>query len=290
MIEETSFQDHKGGSLFTRRIVADKVSGEGRDKALGLVMIVHGLGEHSGRYLHVSASLADRGFVVYAPDLRGHGRSKGLAGNMGRFSNILKDLRMLQIQIQERFPSLPFFLLGHSLGALLCLLYIIRYQEDISGAIISSGFVRLPKRVPSFLVRLISLLAVLLPLLPIYRFFSLQRLSRDVKVIREAEEDPLYHRGLTRARTAREIFKAVRELQHSLPLIRIPLLILHGTADQIVKPECSEILYGMVNSSDKTLYLLDNLYHEVLNEPEKEKVLALAGEWLERVAESANGY
>jgi alpha-beta hydrolase superfamily lysophospholipase len=243
-----------------------------------LVLLAHGAAEHSGRYAWTAGRLAARGHAVYALDHRGHGRSDGPRSFVDRLDNAVADLHRLSGLAQERHPGAPRYLLGHSMGGCISLGYALSHQDELSGLVLSAPFALLDVNpVARFASRLLSRIA---PRLPVYKIDG-TTVSRDPEVVSAYDSDPLNHRGMLPARTIGELTEAVGELPERLPSLRLPILVVHGTGDRLVDPRGSELVRERSGSEDCTLIGYDGLYHEVLNEPERDRVLADVADWIE---------
>ncbi len=246
--------------------------------ASGLVVIVHGIAEHGGRYEHVAQALTDAGFAVYAHDHRGHGRSQGPRANIGSLDGLADDVgRMLQVAGDEQ-PGLPQFLLGHSMGALTTLHYLTREPAPLAGVVLSAPPLEVPVVNP--LLRATSgLLNFLVPNLGVLQLDS-SLVSRDQEMVRSYENDPLNFRGKLPVRTGFEILRVTENVQDLLGGIDLPMLVVHGTGDRIADIAGSETIAERIGSTDFTLNRYDGLYHEVLNELERDTVIADIVGWL----------
>ncbi|MGH3813879.1 MAG: lysophospholipase [Pseudonocardiaceae bacterium] len=245
------------------------------------IVIVHGFGEHSGRYAYVGDRLAAAGFAAYAADYRGHGRSDGRRANIERMALIVADLGCFVRFVAERHPGLPVFMVGHSVGGLISLQYATEPGTLLDGVVLSAPAVQV--MVGSALQRrLAGVLSALVPDLPVAALDADQKISRDPEVIRAYREDPLVYRGRIKARTGAEILLTMEGLPARLPQLSMPLLILHGTDDLICSPAGSTMVHDLVSSPDKTVRRYRDLYHEVFNEPERDEVLTDLVHWLEQ--------
>lgn len=247
-------------------------------EARAVVVIVHGLAEHRGRYGRVVAHLLAHGYTVAAYDQRGYGHSEGRRAYVSSFSLYLADLARFVGLVRERYPALPVFLLGQSLGGLIVACYALEHPRFTEGLILCSPAIL--SDIAPFLQRISAFISRLLPSLPTVAL-DLPGLSRDPEVVRVAREDPLFYHGKIPARTGAEIVAAMRRVQNDAPRLTLPMLILHGTADRITVPAGSELLYHRAASGDKTLKLYDGLYHETFNEPERARVLGDITAWLD---------
>lgn len=247
--------------------------------ARAVIVILHGIAEHCGRYQLFAESLNKLNFAVESFDFHGHGRSDGPRSYVRSFENWLTDVDHLLERVRTRYEKKPVFIFGHSQGGSIALLYAISRKPRIRGLILSAPTVVVNTLVPAFVQNLSFLAAGLLPKLPVLRLDS-TALSRDPEIVRDYDRDPLVFRGRLRMRTGAEIFRATRLIRRHMEKIELPMLILHGTDDRIVDVEGSRILHEGVGSRDKTLKLYPGYYHELLNEPGKDVVIHDIEEWL----------
>lgn len=250
----------------------------------GIVVISHGFAEHSGRYAHVAARLATEGYACYALDHRGHGQSEGVQGNIHRMTGVCADLGRLIALAGERHDGLPLVLLGHSLGGLIALDYVTSGDQSALSGLILSGAVMVPS-VGSKMERLAAkVLSSLTPNLGLVPPLDSSTISRDPAVVAAYDADPLNYRGKISARVGAEALAAIDRVTARLSTITLPVLVLHGTEDQLSQPSGSQLVADRVASQDVTLTLHDGLYHEIFNEPEQQVVLDEVVAWLaERV-------
>ena len=243
-----------------------------------IVAIAHGGAEHSGRYAWTAEQLNARGYAVYAIDHRGHGRSGGPRAYVDRIDNAVTDLHTLTDLARARHPGLPLVLLGHSMGGLISLSYALRYQSELSGLVLSAPLAVLEANpVARAAVRGLSAVA---PRLPIYKIDG-TTVSRDPEVVRAYDEDPLNHRGMLPARTVGEIAATVATFADRLPELTLPILTVYGSGDRLVDNAGSKLVDDRSSSADSTLIAYDGLYHEVLNEPERDRVIADVTSWID---------
>jgi len=245
------------------------------------LVVVHGYGEHLGRYRHVADYFVKQGYAVYAIDHRGHGQSEGLRAYVDSFDQFAEDLHLFVEQVKAEQAGHKLFMLGHSMGALISLSYCIRYPAGISGLIISGAPVNADANVPGYLVALGTILNQVIPKYPFLKGDDYSVLSRDPEVGRAFQADPLTWTQPMRIRLGVEINRAAGRAREGIGSLKMPILILHGAADPYVNPSGSELAYERAGSSDKTLKLYPNLRHEIMNEPEKYEVLGDIAAWLE---------
>ena len=250
------------------------------------VMITHGVNEHAGRYEHVAARLIACGYGVCAPDLRGHGRSEGPRALVRDLGEYLPDLDAAFDWLKAQGPTGPLFLLGHSMGAAVSALYVLRRRPELAGLILSGGPVITPPDLSPLLRRVAPFLAKVTPRLPTQ---PISGISRDPEVVARTKADPLMTQTPIRAASGAALLRAAAEIEAQMGAFGLPLLIMHGGADRIVSPEGSRVLYERAGSIDKTLRIYDGLYHEIFNEPEKEQVLDDLCAWLDAHTPTARG-
>lgn len=244
-----------------------------------ILLIVHGLAEHSGRYTNLVNYFVPRGYAVYGFDQRGHVKSDGLRGYVDKFSNFVNDLNTFLSIVHSRQHDARIFMVGHSIGGTIAAAYAIFHQDDFDGLILSGATLKVGAGVSAGLIIAARVLSLLLPKAGLY-VIDATAISRDKGVVSAYVSDPLVYRGKIRARLGIELIKAMETLQRQMPKIYLPILVLHGTADQLSDPEGSKILYARVSSRDKTLKLYEGFYHEIFNEPECEQVFADVEAWL----------
>jgi len=243
-----------------------------------VVVIAHGAGEHSGRYEHVAARLVQEGYAVYALDHHGHGRSDGPRAMVRRMRSAVSDLDSLITIAAQAHPGADVFLLGHSMGATIALLYAVAHQDRLRGLILSGPLAALPP-VPAPVRMLVKAMSAVTPGLPSLAVDATQ-VSRDPAVVSAYVEDPLVHHGKLPSRTVAEIAAAVESFPAAVEAIKIPTLIAYGTEDGLCPPAGSLMLNERIGAEDKTLKAYEGLYHEILNEPEQETVLDDICGWL----------
>lgn len=254
-----------------------------------VVLIVHGLAEHSGRYQYVAEQFGNHGFGVYSFDLVGHGKSEGDRAYVESFDRLAEDVEQMIGRVKLAHPKMPFFLLGHSMGgALVCYLTALR-PPKMNGLITSAPAIRPGSDVSPMLIKVAPVLGRLLPKLKTTEIGS-HTISRDPAVVKDYETDPLNSRGGMRARTGSEILRAGDVVFANIPKFDMPLLMLHGTGDELVDVDGTMQLNAIVPSRDKTMKLYDGLYHEILNEPERDEVIGDIVGWMrERFEVKAGG-
>ncbi|MFR9753199.1 alpha/beta hydrolase [Nocardia sp. 004] len=246
----------------------------------GVIDLVHGVAEHSGRYAHVGQRLATQGFAVYALDHIGHGKSTGGKANIGSMEGSADNVATMLSIAEGKHPGVPRFLVAHSLGSLITLYLATRAPIDVSGIVLSAPPLDIPVGNP--VQRLLApILSKLVPDLGMLKLDSSQ-ISRDPAVVSAYDNDPLVYRGALPVRTGAEVLAATDLVKKRLATLTAPLLVLHGTADAVAAPSSSDIVERGVGSKDLTVLRYEGLYHEVFNEPEQDKVLGDVVGWLEK--------
>jgi alpha-beta hydrolase superfamily lysophospholipase len=244
------------------------------------VIVVHGLKDHSDRYAATAVKLVAQGYAVHAFDLRGHGRSGGARVYVDSFSDYVADLAIFVERVRAREPNRPLFLFGHSMGGAIATLYTIDKHPDLRGLVLSGAALKPGQSVSGPLIATTKVLAVLWPELPVLDL-DLDQFSRDPAVVADAKKDRLVYQESGPARTAAEVLRGIGRIQDSMAEVSPPLLILHGGADKVTDPEGSRQLKERARATDKTLIVYDGLYHDLLHEPEKDKVFGDILSWLD---------
>jgi alpha-beta hydrolase superfamily lysophospholipase len=244
-----------------------------------VVALVHGLGEHSGRYAHVAEALNRAGYALMAFDLRGHGKSTGQRGHAPSYEALMQDIDRFLGEVDRRFPGRPRFLYGHSLGGGLVLNYVLRRRPQLAGVVATGSALRSPLEQQTFKVTMARLLSGILPTMTMHSGLSAEALSHDPQVVQAYVNDPLVH-DLATPRLAVEGFAAGHwALEHAAEFPPVPLLLMHGSADAICFADGTRDFAGKV-PGDCTLKIWEGLYHEVHNEPQKGEVLGYLVDWL----------
>ncbi len=243
-----------------------------------VIQLVHGLGEHLGRYEHVARFFTDRGYAISAFDLRGHGKSEGVRGDVTSFDEAVQEIDARVAAAKERFAGLPLFVYGHSLGGALVLYYGIQCRPAVKGIVASApglATANPPSRMTVMLARIMSKIA---PTMQVDNGLDATMVSRDKEVVRKYQTDPLVHPKIS-ARFGLDFIEKGSwiQAQGSFP---VPLLVIQGGDDHIVSPEVNGEFAKRLNG-DVTLKVFEGLYHEPHNEPEQLEVLQTILDWME---------
>jgi len=252
-----------------------------RPKAL--ITLVHGLGEHTGRYLHVGKSMTDAGYALVGFDLRGHGKSGGARGHFPSLNAVIQDIRQFSKFLVQRYPDIPHFLYGHSLGGLLSLAYALQYPAGLNGVIVTGAALRSSLQEQKNKIAMVNLLGSLLPTITMPSGLDATTISRDADIVQKYINDPLVH-DKTSLGLGKSALKAIDLCFAHAKEFAPPLLIMHSAADKLTYPSGSEDFAKLASETnhDVTLKLWDDLYHEIHNEPQKAEVFKVMIEWIEK--------
>jgi alpha-beta hydrolase superfamily lysophospholipase len=246
-------------------------------KARGVVAIVHGFNSHSGQYLWVAERLVAGGLAVYALDLHGRGKSDGERFYVEKIDDYLSDVQALMSLAKSREPGLPVFLLGHSAGGVVSSVYTLEHQAELAGLICESFAFQVPA--PDIALAIVKGLSHIAPHAHVLQLKN-EDFSRDPKVVQAMNDDPLIAHEVQPAETVAAMVRADERLKREFPLITLPVLILHGTADKATKPSGSQLFYDTAGSTDKTLKLYEGHFHDLLNDIDREVVMADIKNWI----------
>ncbi len=248
-------------------------------KPKAVICHVHGLGEHSGRYVHVAQSFTKAGYAMLGFDLRGHGRSGGARGHIPSFDALMDDIDLLIEQARSRYPGLPMFLYGHSLGGILVLNYGLRRKPDVKGVLATGPGLHTALELQPVKIALAKVLGALIPTVAMSSGLDAKMISHDPSVVKAYVNDPLVHDRVTLGFGKHMLGATPYALDHAAEF-PLPLLLIHGKEDRIAFPS-SSIEFAAPLKDKCTLMLWDGLYHEVHNEPEKAEVLNVMTIWMD---------
>ncbi|WP_073084904.1 alpha/beta hydrolase [Chitinophaga jiangningensis] len=246
-----------------------------------VVILAHGFNSHSGYFQWTAEQLVNEQFEVYGIDWPGRGNSDGERYYIADYTAFVKDLDQLVEMAKAAYPGLPVFLLGHSAGGVLSAVYTLDYQQKLSGFICESFAFQVPA--PDFALAVLKGLSHVFPHAHVLKLKN-EDFSRDKAVVDFMNADPLIANEVQPTKTVQQLVLADERLKSEMPAIKLPLLILHGTADKATKHEGSQYFYEHAGAADKTLKLYEGHYHDLLNDLQKEVVMADLLSWLrERV-------
>jgi alpha-beta hydrolase superfamily lysophospholipase len=267
---EYSWQGQRG-----QKVYAQEWQPEGRPRAA--VALVHGLGEHSGRYQHVAAHFNRAGYALVGFDLPGHGRTEGKRGHTS-FQEAMAEIDCLLEKTSEHFPGAPLFLYGHSMGGALVLNYLLIRQSPIRGAIVTSP--GLGVSVPAWKLSLAKILAGILPAFTLSNGLDRKNLSCDPAVIEAYSKDPLVHDRASALLGRDVITRGAWIIAHASEF-PFPLLLMQGSEDHIVSLEATQAFAKGVPPEKITFKVWEGLCHECHNEPEQDQVIQTMVDWLD---------
>lgn len=250
-------------------------------KIRAVIVLVHGLGEHCNRYGHVAEFYNHHGITVLSFDHVGHGKSEGIRGHELSYDSTCDDIQMLVDTAKSKYPDLPIFLYGHSLGAAQVLYMILSRKPQIDGAIATSPVLR-PAIPPSaFKLALARLLNNLIPAFTMENDLDFAALSRDEKVVKAYKDDPLVTSKVS-ARLGLELIENGVWILENANKLSMPLFLMQGSADKIVDPEWTKMFGARAPEQWITFKVWEGFYHELHNEPEKKDVLDHQLNWITR--------
>jgi alpha-beta hydrolase superfamily lysophospholipase len=243
------------------------------------VAIVPGLKDHSARYGAFAERLAARGFAVHSFDLRGHGRSEGESGWVEAFDDHVADLDAFVDHVTSAEDGAPLFVLGHSVGGAIATLWALDRGARVRGLLLSAPLLR--ARLSSAAVWATRAVAAIAPKARILAF-DVRRFSRDRRTVADSVRDGLVHHRPWPARSAWEMLAAIARIESRATQLDVPLLGMHGSDDPVGDPDGTVRLVDRAASHDKELRLYDGLSHDLLHEPERDRVMWDAIDWMER--------
>jgi alpha-beta hydrolase superfamily lysophospholipase len=246
-----------------------------------VLVLSHGLGEHSGRYAALAGELVSHGYGVYALDHRGHGRSPGPRANIQRFAHLVSDLCVFVGRCGRQHVDTPVYLLGHSMGGAVAFESVLRLQDSLRGLVLSAPALAPGDAVSPLRELTVRALAAVVPNAGVLALPP-SAVSRDPAVVEAYERDPLVLHKSAPARTVVELLDAMRGFPALAPRLRLPTLILHGTGDRLVPLASNRPVYQAIGSRERSLKVYEGLYHEVFNEPERATVIGDLLRWLGR--------
>jgi len=270
---ESSFQGVGGLNIATRswRLVT------GTPRAV--VVIVPGFNSHSGYYEWAAGQLLSNNLAVYGIDLRGRGKSDGERFYVQNFEDYVSDVATFVSIVKEEEPDLPIFILGHSAGGVVACVYTLDHQQELAGLICESFAFQVPA--PDFALAVLKGLSHIAPHAHVLKLHN-EDFSRDPKVVAFMNNDPLIAHEVQPTQTVAAMVRADERLKKELPQMALPVLILHGTHDKATKPGGSQHFYDVASSTDKTLKLYEGHYHDLLNDVDKDLVMADIIVWINR--------
>ncbi|GMQ26773.1 alpha/beta hydrolase [Algoriphagus sp. oki45] len=271
---ETSYTAHDGQKLYLQAWMPEA------PKA-GL-LLVHGLGEHSGRYATFAQKLNEIGVAVFTFDGRGHGKSaEGKpSAYFDSYLDYLKDIDALFDKVKTYLPGLKTFIYGHSMGGGLVAAYVLKYGPEATGVILSSPAIKEAEGTSPILIAVSGLINRLLPKLKVLKL-DIAGVSRIPEEVEKYKNDPLIYQESIPARTGYEIYQMMQFIQKKAEEFELPFLLIHGDADRLTNPKGSELLAQKAKSKDKTFLTFPGGYHELINDLDREKAMQVMVDWVE---------
>lgn len=245
-----------------------------------MVAVIHGLGEHSGRYARFARAAAAQNIGVVAIDLRGHGASFGERTYVDRFSDYLLDADALMGLARKLAAGLPLFLMGHSMGGAIAMRWVAERQPDLVGLILSSAALKIGNDVSRLLINLAPVISRFAPHLRVKKVEP-DLISRDKAEVEAYRKDPLVCHLPTPARTGAELLWAIESNRAAARVQGLPLYLFHGSADLLTDPNGSRELYTLWGCPDKTLRIWPGSRHEALNDLDRDAVMEELFAWVD---------
>lgn len=274
----TTLKTADGLDLYVRRWQAEDVPHR------WTFVVLHGLGEHGGRYRHLAEWFTPLGATVYAMDHRGHGLSGGQRGHAPSLKALLDDIDAVVIRARDESGG-PVVLIGHSFGGLLAIAYALDRPEHIDKAVFSAPMLQLKLKVPGWKRPLTRVLPKIAPRLSVSNEVNPDVLSHDPANARAYRSDPLVHNRIT-GRLYGESVARGEEFIAQAPDLRVPFLLLHGRDDQVVDPIGSQRFFAGATAPERAFCLYPGMYHEIFNEVDQERVFQDVESWLTQRTDS----
>lgn len=273
--QEGTFQGSGATTLFYQCWRPDE-----RPKAT--LLIVHGIGEHSGRYMNLVNYFVPRGYAIYSFDHRGHGRSPGLRGHINKWAELRGDVQNFVQMVATQAAERPLFLFGHSLGGLIVAEYVLHHAEGLHGVLISAPALG-TSGVSPLLVFIANIMSIIRPTFALETGLDVNGISRETAVVEAYKADPLVH-GKASARLGAEIQKAITWTQTHAHEWSLPLLMWHGEADTLTNPADSHLFFDKITYPIKTYLSYPNGRHESHNDLHRAELFASIDSWLTSIA------
>lgn len=249
------------------------------DAPQAVLILVHGLGDHTGRYGPFVRHFVGRGFAVAMYDQRGHGRSDGDRGHADQFQDYLQDLAQFIQMTRDRFPKLPLFLIGHSFGGQVAINFVVRYAKGLRGVILSSPNVALQLPVPNWKRKVADWAKNSMGRMRLTHSLDSKMLSHDPAVVQEYDNDPLVFHHVT-ARLGALIMHNLEIIMAMALRIHLPVLFVQAGDDAICSADGTKAFFRRVPIATKQLKIYDGMFHELFNETNRDQVFADVEAWI----------
>lgn len=243
------------------------------------LIINHGFAEHSSRYDYVAQEFNKKNISVYRYDLRGHGRTRTEKGHIDNFFEFAEDLDELVDHIRLKSGSVPLFMLGHSMGGFITCLYGILYRDKLSGQIFSGAGVLKANQVKGIKGWLLKIISKISPRARIKNVLT-DDICSDREVVDDYMEDPMILTHASSSLLHEFQIKGVDYIRENISEYEYPCFITHGEKDNIIPKDASVFLYNNISSKDKEIKIYDDLYHEILNEKNRDEVINDMSNWI----------
>jgi acylglycerol lipase len=270
---KTNWESGDGLNIFAQSWEPDTLSPK------GVVCLVHGVGEHSARYAHVAEAFTKSGYALFGADLRGHGKSEGPRGHFPSIDAVVQDIDLLLDHARNRYPGVPLFLYGHSLGGILVLYYGLKQKPDVEGIIATSSGLRTALEKQPAKILAAKILGSIMPGVSLPTGLDQNAISQDKEVVAIYAEDPLVHDRMSLG-FGKIMLSAIRWIFEHAKEFSLPLLLMHGKSDTIAYPSGSEEIASLAKEKCQ-LVLWENGWHELHNEPFKEEVFKTMISWMD---------
>ena len=271
---KTAYKTHDGKELYLQAWMADAPK--------AAMLLVHGLGEHSSRYLYLVEKLNEAGVSVFTFDGRGHGKSAKDKPDafFESADDYLKDIDALFGKVKSYSPGLPAFIYGHSMGGGLVAAYVLKYMPEAAGVVLSSPAIKEAEGTSKILIALSSMISKYFPKLKALKLDA-NKVSRIPEEVQKYLQDPFVYANAIPARTGYELLQIMNYIQGNASEFNLPVLLIHGSDDGLTNPKGSELLFEKAKSADKTLKIFPGGYHELINDLDRDEVMNLIVNWIE---------
>jgi len=246
----------------------------------GVVFVVHGIGEYSGRYRHVAEAFTSAGLATYAIDHRGHGKSDGDRIFFTDLQQFVDDLRQLFDMVKAQYPDKPLLMYGHSMGSLISLAFALQYQAELGGLVLTGTAITGDLDQPAILKGIVMLVSRIAPKLRLSPVLPPQVLSTDPFEVTKYANDPLVYHGMWPTATSAALFKGTQSLRENVHQLTLPMLVMHGADDELTPSSGATYLDEHVQSTDKTVKILPGMRHELVNEVKRDEIIQEISDWL----------
>ncbi len=248
-----------------------------------LILMVHGIGEHSGCYVRWAQKFVDQSIGFLAIDLRGHGRSTGKRGH-ATMKEMKNDLKMILKDVRKRIPKIPIVLYGHSMGGQVVLSYALDKGAKVQGVIASSPWLQLVKPPAKIMIRAAKILSRVAPSLTLTSGVKANQLAHDGMETKSTKTDPLMHKRIS-VKLFTDLLENGEHIMHSKHRLHIPLLLMHGSADQLTSYHASKMLAN--NAGKYTEYKQwKGMYHDLHNDTNNEAVFQYVMKWITKLVKN----